>query len=399
VNRLAVRLLASYAVVIAVGVLTVFLTVRLLAPYLFDDHIGMHGTGGMGMGMGGGTGAGTTGSQLHDAFSSALDTALLLGLLASAVAAEAVGAFVARRLLRPIEAVRHATRRLAQGSYTERIPLPREAELAALAGDVNHLAGALADTEQRRVRLISEVAHEMRTPLTTVDGYLEGLLDGVFAPTPEVLNAISDEVARLRRLATDLTALSRAEEGALDLHLAAVDLAGTARSAAERLRPQFDDAGLTLDLHLPAALPVRADEQRLAQVLTNLVGNALSYTPAGGRISVTGGRAGATSWVAVTDTGIGLTADQLSHVFERFYRARRDSPHAGSGIGLTIARGIARAHGGEVTASSPGPGHGATFTFTLPSHLPARDQPPPPPPPPAERPSAVDAPPSRATGT
>ena len=369
-NRLAVRLLVSYAAVIAVGVLTVFVTVRLLAPYLFDDHLGMHGTAGMGMGMTG-TGAGMTGPQLHDAFNSALDTALLVGLLASAVAAGAVGAFVARRLLRPINAVRRATRRLAHGFYTERIPLPRETELAALAGDVNNLAAVLADTEQRRVRLISEVAHEMRTPLTTVDGYIEGLLDGVFTPTPEVLTAISDEVARLRRLATDLATLSRAEEGALDLHLAAVDLATTARSAADRLRPQFDDADLALDLQLPAALPVHADQQRLAQVLTNLLGNALRYTPAGGRITVTGGRTATTSWIAVTDTGIGLTADERSHVFERFYRARRDPTRTGSGIGLTIARGIARAHGGELIASSPGPGHGATFTLTLPTHLPA----------------------------
>jgi len=179
-NRLTVRLLGSYAVVIAVGVLTVFATVRLLAPYLFENHVGMNG-GGMGMGMGSGA---MTGPQLHDAFTSALDTALGLGLLASALAAGAVGAYVARRLLRPLDDVRRATRRLAQGSYTEPVPLPREAELAALAADVNDLARALADTEQRRAALIGEVAHEMRTPLTTIDGYVEGCSTGCSRPPP-----------------------------------------------------------------------------------------------------------------------------------------------------------------------------------------------------------------------
>jgi len=370
-NRLTVRLLGSYAVVIAVGVLTVFATVRLLAPYLFDDHVGMHG-GGMGMGMGSGA---MTGAQLHDAFTSALDTALGLGLLASALAAGAVGAYVARRLLRPLDDVRRATRRLAPGRYTEPVPLPREAELAALAADVNDLARALADTEQRRVALIGEVAHEMRTPLTTIDGYVEGLLDGVFAPTPDVLTAVSEEVGRLRRLAADLSALSRSEAGALDLHLGPVDLAAIARTAAERLRPQFDDAGLALDVRLPAALPVHADEQRLGQVLTNLLGNALAYTPAGGRIIVTGGRDGATLRVTVDDSGIGLTGAELARVFERFYRARRDPAHAGSGIGLTIARGIARAHGGDVIAFSAGRGHGAAFTLTVPANRPVRRAP------------------------
>ena len=190
---------------------------------------------GAGTGPGAGGGAGANGAQLHAAFGSALDTSILVGLAASVLAAGG------RQSSSPAgcwaDAVRRATRRLAEGHYTEKVPVPREAELAALAVDVNNLASTLAETEHRRVQLISEVAHELRTPLTTIDGYMEGLLDGVFEPTPEVLSAVSDEVARLRRLAADLSALSRTEEGALDLDLGTADLTELAARAAERLRP------------------------------------------------------------------------------------------------------------------------------------------------------------------
>ena len=339
-RRLTVRLFASYALIVSVGVLTVYVTVRLLAPRLFDDKVGMMGQGaggagsgmGAGMGPGAGGGAGANGAQLHAAFGSALDTSLLVGLAASVLAAGVATVFVARRLLRPLDAVRRATRRLAEGHYTEKVPVPREAELAALAIDVNNLASTLAETEHRRVQLISEVAHELRTPLTTIDGYMEGLLDGVFEPTPEILSGVSDEVARLRRLAADLSALSRTEEGALDLDLGPADLTELAARTAERLRPQFEDAGLELDVRPGAPLPVRADPQRIAQVLTNLMGNALNYTPQGGHVSVCSGTDATGPWVTVTDTGVGLDPTELGRVFERFYRVPR-ATDADSGQG------------------------------------------------------------------
>ena len=330
-RRLTVRLFASYALIVSVGVLTVYVTVRLLAPRLFDDKVGMmgHGAGGAGSGMGpgmgpgAGGGAGANGAQLHAAFGSALDTSLLVGLAASVLAAGVATVFVARRLLRPLDAVRRATRRLAEGHYTEKVPVPREAELAALAIDVNNLASTLAETEHRRVQLISEVAHELRTPLTTIDGYMEGLLDGVFEPTPELFSGVSDEVARLRRLAADLSALSRTEEGALDLDLGPADLTELAARTAERLRPQFEDADLELDVRPGPPLPVRADPQRITQVLTNLMGNALNYTPRGGHVRVCSGTDATGPWVTVTDTGVGLDPTELGRVFERFYRVPR----------------------------------------------------------------------------
>jgi histidine kinase len=235
---------------------------------------------------------------------------------------------------------------------------------------VNTLATRLADTEERRSRLLGEVAHEMRTPLTSLEGYLEGLIDGVFAPEPEVLDAVSDELRRLRRLADDLSALSRSEDQRLDLTLADTDLAALAAKAADRLAPQFTDAGVRLSVEVAAPLPVWADPDRLTQVLTNILGNALAATPAGGLVTVRTAAPPGLAQVMIGDTGIGLGVADTERVFERFYRAPRPpaqpSTATGSGIGLTIARNIARAHGGEVTAASDGLGQGATFTLSLP---------------------------------
>ena len=316
-------------------------------------------------GMGGGFGRG--GNQgIHSALVSALNTALLVAVLVSAVAGALVAAFVTRRLLHPLESVRRATRRIAAGDYDAQVPLPHEPELAALGEDVNSLARTLASTESRRTRLLGDVAHEMRTPLTALDGYLEGVVDGVFAPDAANLAAMTEEVRRLHRLADDLSALSRTEERRLELRPVDADLAEVARGAAERLRPQFDDAGVALVVHTPEPVPARLDVDRITQVLTNLLGNALLATPRDGRVTIST-RAGDPAVVTVADTGVGLAPEDRERVFERFYRApTRTRRSGGSGVGLTIARGIARAHGGDLSADSPGAGRGATFTLRLP---------------------------------
>jgi histidine kinase len=353
-HRLDVRLFVSYAIVVLVGAATLAITFGLLGPAVFDNH--MHGMSAM-----------PTSADSHHAFVGSLRTALPLAVLVSVAFSALAAAIVARRILRPIEAVRRATARLVDGHYDERVDEPVELELAALAHDVNRLAAALESTERRRGELIAEVAHEMRTPLTTIGGLVEGMLDGVFEPTEEVLSAIGEETARLGRLAADLGALSRADEGALELHLEPGDLAEITYRVAARLQPQFDGKGVTLARRLAQVLPVDADEQRIAQVITNLLGNALTYTPAGGTVTVTARHTGDSACVEVTDTGIGLSADDLAHVFDRFYRVPGvPRPAGGSGIGLTIARSLARAHGGDIHATSAGPGQGSTFELTLP---------------------------------
>jgi histidine kinase len=365
-NRLVVRLIASHAVVALLGAAATYLIVRQLAPDLFDRNMMRTGQGPM---MGPGTGPGQ-GGTLRAEFVDAVDRALLVGTLVGAVAAALLGSVAAFGLVRPINRVRTATRLMARGSYAAAVPAPRERELADLVADVNTLGEALADTEARRGRLIGEVAHEMRTPLTVIDGYVEGMIDGVLPVTAEKLAEVSEEVRRLRRLSDGLGALSRAEEQRVELELRPTDVGDVAAQAAERLRPQADDASVRLSVRsAPVPLTAEVDADRFGQVVTNLVGNALRATPAGGAVSVGCRREGGWAVVEVADTGEGLRAEDLDRVFERFYRVpggRRAEHDTGSGIGLTIARGIVRAHGGTLVARSEGPGRGAVFTARLP---------------------------------
>jgi histidine kinase len=259
---------------------------------------------------------------------------------------------------------------MAQGRYAVPVPIPNETELAELATDVNTLGRGLAETEARRVRLLGEVAHEMRTPLTVIDGYVEAMIDGVMPATAAELGRVSEEVRRLRRLSDDLSSLSRAEEGRLGLVVRDVDLCGVTGAAAERLRPQAEDAGLHLVVDTRAeGVIVAADADRVAQVVTNLLGNAIRATPPGGEVSVGCRAEQGVGVVEVADTGEGLDGADLERVFERFYRVpgrRAVEGDTGSGIGLTVARGIMRAHGGDLTARSEGRGRGATFTARMP---------------------------------
>ena len=255
-NRLVVRLVASHVLVAVLGAAATFLIVRQLAPLLFDASLRMGRIGEPGMGQG-------ASGALRQQFADSVDQALLIGALVGAAAAALFGAVAAYGLVRPLAQVRSATRAMASGQYAVPVPIPRERELADLATDVNTLGEALATTEARRVRLLGEVAHEMRTPLTVIDGYVEGMIDGVLPATASELGQVSEEVRRLRRLSENLSALSRAEEGRLGINARQVDLRDLVREAAERLRPQVEDAGLRLAVETgSAAVPVEVDVDR-----------------------------------------------------------------------------------------------------------------------------------------
>ena len=363
-GSLRARLLLSHLAVVVIGVVILLLAGRQLGSVFVDDHLRSMAGMMRGMDM-------DAAAQLEEGVNSAFNRALLWAALISGGVATAAATYASYRVLRPLDQVRRVARRLATGSYHERVPIPEEEELAAVASDVNALAQALEETEQRRLQLISEVAHELRTPVATLKGYLEGLLDGVFEPDPETLAAGIRETARLERLAGDLSALSRAEEGREDLRAEPLDLGQLATEVARRLGPQFDDKGVALDVETGPPLPVVTDRDRTAQVLTNLVGNALAYTPAGGRVSIRPFLDAGMTNIEVSDTGTGLTVEQTSLVFDRFYRVDR-SAGPGTGIGLTIARSLARLQGGDITVSSAGPGHGSNFVLSLPTHPPSR---------------------------
>ncbi|MDH3189326.1 MAG: HAMP domain-containing protein, partial [Acidimicrobiia bacterium] len=323
-DKLWVRLLAAQLLIVALGAFTLVVLVEFLAPSFFTSDIRsmnemMANPDSMADMMGGGMITGepaggflTPGFQasLGDAFDSSFRRALAISLTVAGVASVGVTAFATRRILKPLEEVRLTTHRLAEGAYDQRIELPGEAELAALAADVNALAEALETTEQRRVRLISEVAHELRTPLTTLEGYLEGLLDGVFEPNEEVYAAAGRELHRLERLAADLADLSRAEEASQPLEPEPFDLAELAREVVAGLQVQAEAKEIQL---IAADLPstrVLADRDRITQVITNIVGNAITYTELGGKVTLTGGTDHGDAVLDVRDTGRGLTGDQ-----------------------------------------------------------------------------------------
>ena len=366
-RRLSTRLIASHVVVALIVGITTFLVVRWLAPALFDQSMMEGGQGGP-MQRGGAGGLGGLG--LRSQVSSAVTSSLVVGTVVGFTVAVAFGVVAAWLVSRSVSSLRVATRRIAQGDYTAEVPRESLSELADLAEDVRTLGASLADTEARRVRLLGEVAHEMRTPLTVIDGYVEGMIDGVLPAGQDELGQVSDEVRRLRRLSDDLSMLSRAEENRLTIEPARIDFRGVLSASVDRLRPQASDGGVSLNVSLPEQpVLVDADADRLAQVVTNLVGNALRATPEGGSVAVTLAADPGLARITVADTGEGLAADQVERVFERFYRVpgrRSVGADTGSGIGLTISRRIIEAHGGTLTAESPGRGLGATFTAVLP---------------------------------
>jgi signal transduction histidine kinase len=361
-NRLVSRFVLSHLLVAVVGAAATFVLVRVLTPQLFDQQVGQMG-GGLGRGMG-----------LREEVSSAVTSALTVGVIVGVAVAGILGTLAAYRLTRPLSELGAATRALATGRYAVTVPDPGTTELDELAQDIRGLAGTLAETEQRRIRLLGEVGHEMRTPLTVIDATVEGMIDGVLPCDVASLDQLSAETRRLRRLADDLSALSRAEEGRLELRLVPADVDAVVIAAAERLRAQADDASIHLQITSPSALTALIDPDRIAQVVTNLVGNALHATPARGHVRVEVEARADDLTITVGDDGVGLAAEDLERVFERFYRAPQTSAHratggeTGSGIGLTISRRIVEAHGGSLTASSAGLARGCTFTVVLPRH-------------------------------
>jgi histidine kinase len=232
------------------------------------------------------------------------------------------------------------------------------------------MAVKLEQVESMRRQLIGDVSHELRTPLTAIKGSMEGLMDGILPANDETYQQIHQEADRLNRLVDDLQELSRVEAGAYELDLRPTQIAPMVETLAKRFRQQFESKRVRLDLNLPADLPpVLADEHRILQVLTNLTGNALQYTSEGGVVTISAARKNGSVLITVSDTGAGITPEHLSHIFDRFYRIDKSRSRAaggGSGIGLTIAKFLVEAHGGEIFVESKGAGKGSAFSFTLP---------------------------------
>ena len=354
-HGLGARLFVSHFLVALVAALTMLTAVLVVAPFV----------------LGGVAGGGTT-DLLARTLGETLFLSLLVAGLAAAVTAAVVSLLVSRRIAGSARHVLDAARRIAAGSYGERVPVRDADALGELSEGFNAMAKALEEAERRRVEVVSDVSHELRTPISTLRGYLEGITSGTIEPSEEAFSRLYAATARMERLVNDLRQLSRAEARQLTLNVSPVSPSDVVGTATEGMRPLFEEKGVELGVAVPKGLPpVSADGDRVAQVLTNLLDNALGHTPPGGRVTVEVRPGAGEVAFRVADTGEGLAPEDLGRVFERFYRVEksrsRSGERGGSGVGLTITKALVEAMGGRIWAESLGIGCGAAFQFTLPA--------------------------------
>ncbi|WP_034485329.1 sensor histidine kinase [Actinomadura oligospora] len=274
---------------------------------------------------------------------------------------------LSRRVLAPIGALAVAARRLGAGNLSERVAVRGRDEIAELARGFNRMADSLQRSEEAQHRMVSDIAHELRTPLANIRGYLEALHDGVLEPDPDLLLSLLEEAVLQQRLIDDLQDLALAESGALQMLRTPLDVRELLEISRVAHRAVAESHGVELGVEADVVPPVNADPDRLRQVIGNLVTNAMAATPPGGTVTLRALSAGDAVGIQVADTGRGIAPDELKHVFDRFWRAdsARGRATGGRGLGLSIAQGIVQAHGGSLTAESE-PGRGSTFTIVLP---------------------------------
>lgn len=362
-RRMLRRLLVAQLLVVLAGSATLGVVALLVAPPIFHEHI--HRAVGPVTDI--------VAQHLDAALSETMLLALAGGIGAGTIAAAGMSWMLANRIARPIEALSATAHALTEGHLDARAARPAaNDELADLTDTFNTMADALEHSERTRRELLADLAHELRTPLATIEAYHEGLGDGVIQPDATTSEVLADATTRLRRLVDDVALVSQAEEGQLRLDRAVVDVNDVIAATVDATRNRAEAAGVVL-IHRQGDTPVRAsvDPDRLAQVLTNLLTNAIQHADGADTVTIDTAVRNRRVVITVTDTGAGIHPDHLPHVFQRFYRADpARSQTGGSGIGLTISRAIIRNHGGDLTAASLGEGRGATFTITLPTDFP-----------------------------
>lgn len=395
---LAPRLLIVNLLIVASGAVTALAAALLLAPALFHHHLRLAHLPQIDSGVRG---------HVDQAFDQALLLALGVGVAVAALVATAISWLTARRVAAPVQQTAAALQRLADGHHDIRVEDPGLGpELAVLADASNRLGRRLQTTDEQRRLLTADLAHQLRTPIASLQATAQALQDGILTPDAETLAVLTDQSAHLQRLVADLEKVSRAEERRIVLTSAPEDLAPIVERAVAAERERYAARAVTLTTDLPQPGPVaRVDRDRLREALGTLLDNALRHTPSGGSVTVTlrrgtlstptrstpakatstkstptaptpagsapAGRASTgpastvpTAVITVTDTGTGFDPAHAELLFRRFHRESRQTP--GSGLGLTIARALVEAHGGTLTASSAGLGRGSTFTITLP---------------------------------
>ncbi|TDY09037.1 histidine kinase [Mycolicibacterium litorale] len=345
---------------LAAGTATTAVVAAIVGPPLFREHLHRAGVPMDSL------------EEVHAEEAYGYATVISIGgaLAVSGVAALAVSFYLSRRLQRSITEIASAATDVAQGNYDIRVSPPRLGDdFDALATAFNQMASRLEAVDSTRQRLFGDLAHEIRTPVAVLEAYIEALEDGVRTLTPQTAAMLRDQTRRLVRFSDDVAALAKAEESSVSMSHAHVDVERLTRQCVAAVEERYDNKGVALHVRIQEGLPqLWADEQRLSQVLGNLLENALRHTPSGGCVEVSCVHDGDRLRIAVADTGDGIAAEHVSRVFERFYRSdvARDREHGGAGLGLAIAKALVEAHGGSITVASLGPNAGATFTVDLP---------------------------------
>jgi histidine kinase len=388
-RRLFWKFFFSYFSLILIGMLVIAVVIWLWLPDVFNNRMDAiqilfseQGINDFSHHMGGHAGMMMDSSPLFmglfSIFNQMILEALSYGFVAALLISLLVSGLMSHCFVRPLQQMAKAADYIADGHYQERLPIRRkdpseQDELERLGFRFNRMAVRLQENEKTRRQLIGDVSHELRTPLTVIKGTMEGLMDGVLTMEQVNFERMFRQTLRLERLVDDLQELSRIEADSMVLDLKRIYLNRVITEVADILRVRFEEKGVAL--HPPEiakTLFVIADEDRLGQVVVNLLSNALRYTPTGGDVWITASEEGEFVTVCVKDTGIGISEQHLHKIFDRFYRVEpsRSRQMGGSGIGLTIAKRLVEAQDGEIWAESEGPGQGAVFKFTLPAAQP-----------------------------
>jgi two-component system OmpR family sensor kinase len=293
--------------------------------------------------------------------------AAVIGLLA----AISLAALISRSIAHPLQAVAGATTAVAEGHFDQRVPVSGPPEVRAVAQAFNRMSAEVLSSQLSQRDFMANVSHDLKTPLTSIQGYSQAIIDGTAQDPTEAAAIIYDEAGRLNRMVIELTDLARIQAGRLSMQTAAIDMGQVAAAISQRLSVVAQKKGVALHVQAEAMPVIAGDGDRLAQVLTNLLSNAIKYTPSGGTVWLTTRVNNGGVEVIVKDTGIGIPEEDLPRVFERFYQVdKARGPKRGTGLGLAITAEIVQAHGGKITVSSAGRGQGTTFTIWLPSpHL------------------------------
>lgn len=353
------RLLAANSIVVVASIATTIVVAMLVGPPMFQRLMDAAVQPGS-----------ATDHPYQRAFERATTMSVGTALAVSAVAALTLSWYLSRRVYRSTSELACAATAIADGHYDVRVsPAGLGKEFDEIAAAFTTMARRLGDVDRTRRQMLADLAHEIRTPVAVLEAYFEALEDGVQTLDADTMGVLRDQTRRLTRFSADIGALFNAEQRPDSIVVRPVQVADLIANAVVSFEPQYRAKGVDLGSGVDAGLPdVNADPERIGQVLTNLLNNALRHTHSGDRVRITARLSGDAVAVGVADTGDGIPAEHLDRLFERFYRvdAARDREHGGAGIGLAIARAFVEAQGGHISAASAGTGRGSVFTFTIP---------------------------------